>query len=283
MRILIMLCFIIPSMSVGAQDAPAIGIAQDISSDSIVYQAGYTYLVSSVAKYISPINVSDDQFKINAAAIKKLKTPLYAFNLFIPAELKLVGKEVNEKAILDYAEIVLTRCQFVGIKIIVLGSGGARRIPEGFDRTTATEQFVAIAKKIAAAAGTHNIEIAVENLNSTETNFINTLQEAYEVVKKVNHPNLRLCADIYHMLKENESPAIIEKAGKLIVHCDLAEKENRTAPGVKGDDFRPYFKALKKINYTGAIIIESTWDNLSSQGGPALTYLEKQIGEVYSK
>ncbi|CAN5166637.1 hypothetical protein BH09BAC3_BH09BAC3_31170 [soil metagenome] len=283
MRILIILCLIIPSMRVGAQDAPAIGIAQDISSDSIVYQAGYTYLVSSVAKYISPINVSDDQFKINAAAIKKLKTPLYAFNLFIPAELKLVGKEVNEKVILDYAEIVLTLCQAVGVKINVLGSGGARRIPDGFDRTKATEQFVAIARKIAVVASTHNIEIAVENLNSTETNFINTLQEAYEVVKKVNHPNLRLCADIYHMLKENESPAIIEKAGKLIVHCDLAEKENRTAPGVKGDDFRPYFKALKKINYTGAIIIESKWDNLSSQGGPALTYLEKQVGEVYSK
>ncbi len=136
-------------------------------------------------------------------------------------------------------------------------------------------------KKIATAAARYDVVIAVENLNSTETNFINTLEEAYEVIKKVNHPNLRLCADIYHMLKEGESPAIIEKAGELVVHCDLAEKEKRTPPGVKGDDFKPYLRALKKIKYKGVIILECQWESLSLQGKPAREYLEKQLNEAY--
>ena len=33
----------------------------------------------------------------------------------------------------------------------------------------------------------------------------------------------------------------------------------RTAPGVAGDDFRAYFKALKAIGYTGGISIEGSW------------------------
>ena len=62
---------------------------------------------------------------------------------------------------------------------------------------------------MAAVAAKYDVILALENLNSTECNFINTLSEALAVVKAVDHPNFRLCVDIYHMLKENESPAAI--------------------------------------------------------------------------
>ncbi len=126
---------------------PFIGIAQDLDKDSIVQEAGYSYFVASLSKYASPRNVSDEQFKVNEERIKNLKTPLYGFNLFIPAELKLVGKDVDEKAILAYTEIVFQRCKILGVKLIVWGSGGARRVPEGFDQSVATQQFIDIAKK----------------------------------------------------------------------------------------------------------------------------------------
>jgi len=268
-------------ISIRLSAQPSIGIAQDLDKDSIVHEAGYSYLVASLAKYVSPRNVSEEMFKINTERIKNLKTPLYGFNFFIPAELKLVGKAVDEKAILAYTEIVFQRCKILGVKLIVWGSGGARRVPEGFNMSVATQQFIDIARKIATVAARYSVVIAVENLNSTETNFINTLEEVYNIIKKVNHPNLRLCADIYHILKENESPAIIEKAGKLIVHCDLAEKEQRTPPGVKGDDFKPYFMALKKIKYKGVIILECQWENLSLQGNTSRKYLEGELNEVY--
>jgi hypothetical protein len=44
--------------------------------------------------------------------------------------------------------------------------------------------------------------------------------------------------------------------GHLLRHAHIAEKEKRTAPGVQGDDFRPYLRALQEINYTGALAIE---------------------------
>jgi sugar phosphate isomerase/epimerase len=278
----IFLLFLFVATSSFAQK-PQIGIAQSLEHDSLLYASQYRFNVESASKLVSPKNVSDEQFKVNLALIKKLKVKIYAFNLFIPGDLKLVGPEINEPAVLAYAETVLKRTQQAGVKMIVWGSGGARRVPEGFDPARAIGQFADIARKISMLAKKYDVMLALENLNSTETNFITTAEQAYNMVKQVDHPNFRLCVDVYHMLKENESPSIIERAAGLVVHCDIAEKENRTPPGVKGEDFREYLRALKKINYKGVIVVEGRWDDLISQAAPAYQYLKQQIDEVYKK
>jgi sugar phosphate isomerase/epimerase len=175
------------------------------------------------------------------------------------------------------------RCRKLGIELIVWGSGGARRIPEGFDKIIARNQFVEIARRVSILAKKYKITLALENLNATETNFITTVSEALEIVKHVNHSNFKLCADIYHMLKENEPAVHIEAAKGYLVHCDIAEKENRTPPGVMGDDFSAYLKALKNIEYKGKIIMECRWSNLNEQAEPARISLQKQIQHVWNK
>lgn len=276
-NIFVITCLI--SSSAFAQKKPEVGIAQSLQQDSLLYASGYRSIVENVQNLFSPITVTEEQFEKNLIRIKKAKLKIYAVNVFIPGELKLVGPDVDEMKILLYCERVFKRCQAADVKMIVWGSGGARKIPDGFDREKAKEQFIAIAKKITSMAANYNIKLALENLNRSETNFINTAEEALTIVKAVNHPNFKLCADIYHMLRENEGPAILEHAGKHIIHCDIAEKNNRNAP--TSEDFTPYLKALKKIKYTGKIIIESRWENLEKQAAPALKYLNAQIDSVY--
>lgn len=261
---------------------PEIGVVQNIENDSLLRQYGYRYVVESVGKLISPKTVSEQQFELNLHKIKKLQTPMYAFNIFIPGELKVVGPQVNEESVLQYVEIVFQRARKAGVNRIIWGSGGSRRVPEGFDPQIAKQQFVSIAKKIAALAERHNITLALENLNSTETNFINTVAEALDVVKSVDHKNLRLCVDVYHMLKEGEAAAGIEKTKGYVIYCEVAEKEGRTPPGVQGDDFRPYLAALKNIGYEGLVMIECRWTNINTEGLPAIVYLRNQIDEVYN-
>jgi sugar phosphate isomerase/epimerase len=261
--------------------APQIGIVQNIEADSLVHAAGYGQLVESASKLLFPRTVTDAQFEQNLAAIRKLRTPLYAYNIFMPGDLKLVGPEVNEQAVLTHAEAVFRRCRDTGVKMIMWGSGGSRRVPDGFDAAQAKTQFITLAQKVSALAGHYNIVLALENLNHTETNFINTAADALDVVKKVNSPHFKLCADIYHMLMESEPPAAIEQAGSLLIHCDIAEKEGRTPPGVHGQDFRPYLQALKKIKYQGKIILECRWQNLATEAPSAYRYLKQQLDEVY--
>jgi hydroxypyruvate isomerase len=107
------------------------------------------------------------------------------------------------------------------------------------------------------------------------------VEQAAAIVKKVNHPNFRLNADIYHMMKENEPPQHIIDAARLIAHVEIAEKENRTLPGVMKEDFRPYLKALRSIGYKGPIFIEARPRNLEQEAPLSFSYLTSQLQEVY--
>ncbi len=264
-------------------EKPGIGVATGLDNAGLLKAAGYDCLVENIQKIVAPKNVSDKQFREHQLLIEDLAVPIYAMNIFIPGNHMVVGPAVNEDTILAYTEEVFKRTRAAGIKMIVWGSGGSRRVPEGFDHEKAKEQFIAIARKVSAQAKLYDIVLALENLNSGETNFINTLEEAIEIAKKVNHPNFRVCADIYHMLKEEESASVILEGKNYLVHCDIAEKDGRTPPGVNAYDFKPFLSALKAINYKGKIIIEAKWEDFEKQAGPAHDYLKKQLIEVYKK
>ncbi|GAB3013147.1 hypothetical protein GCM10027051_15540 [Niabella terrae] len=47
--------------------------------------------------------------------------------------------------------------------------------------------------------------------------------------------------------------------------CDIGEKATRSAPGVAGDDFTPYFRAFQKINYKGRIALECRFTDLNRE------------------
>jgi sugar phosphate isomerase/epimerase len=100
------------------------------------------------------------------------------------------------------------------------------------------------------------------------------------MVEAVGHPSFKLLADIYHLLREGEGPDAIEKYGKYIHHCHIAEKEKRTPPGSDGDDFRPFLRALRKVNYRGRMSIECRWENLKEQLPAAVAYLKRQVDEA---
>ncbi len=283
-KLLTFLTVILVSLSATAQKKPAppqIGVVQEMDQASVLQTMGYKYLLESTRRILSPQNVTDQQFKAMLPTIKAMPVPMYGCNLFIPGDLKVVGPEVDEQAVLAYVEPVLKRAQAAGLTLITWGSGGSRSVPEGFSRVTATAQFIYMAKRVAAVAAKYDMILALENLNSTECNFITTLGEALAVVKAVDHPNLRLCVDVYHMLKEDEPATAIAGSKGYAVYCEVAEKEARTPPGVQGDDFTPYIAALKKEGYTGNIVIEARWDDLAKQGPVAYQTLRKQIDSVY--
>ena len=276
------LALIFSGAQVFSQAIPELGIASSLENDAVLYQSGFRLIGESVGKLVSP-NLSPEQICENKSSLKKMKCQVYMCNSFFPGNLKIAGEQVDEQKVLIYADSVFSRAAQLGIKVIVLGSGGARRLPEGYNVQKAEAEFIVLTRKMALLAARYNVRIFLEALNSTETNFITTLKQAAKIVRAVNHPNFRLNADIYHMMKENEPPQHIVEAGDVIVYCEIAEKDERTYPGFKGDDFVPYLKALKKINYNGYIFIEGRWTDLSVEAPLAKAYLEKQLKLAYQK
>lgn len=278
--LLFSVCFA-PFLQSNAQTPlPAIGICASLSNDSLAAGSGFTYLEETVRKVLSP-SLTEAQFREQLPALRGSRCKVQSCNVFIPGYMKLTGNEVNETRILGYVDSVMQRAKIAGVKLIVLGSGEARKMPDGADRKQVTEQFILLCRKMAVIAAKYDCVIAMENLNKSETNFVNTLAEGIEIATAVHHPNFRLTADIYHMLRENESPASIEKAGSLLIHCHIAERENRAAPGVAKQDFKPYFEALHKIGFKGHIMMECRWDDPAKQYKPAFDYLQQQLKEAW--
>lgn len=257
-----------------------LGIVTTIEKDSLIIASGFQLMGASVGKMIAP-SLSEEKFKQNLKNIGKLKAKLYMCNVMFPGEIKIAGPKVNEARVLAYVDSLFQRAQQAKVSLIVLGSGAARRLPENYDVKKATTEFVSLCNKIAVIAAKYKVKIALENLQHTETNFINTVKSAAEVVRSVNHPNFKLNADIFHMRREQEPPQNIIDARDLLIHCEIAENDERTLPGIKGDDFTAYIQALKKAKYRGPVFVEAGSDYSDKQLAFCFQYLNRQIEQVY--
>lgn len=254
---------------------PAIGICTPVEKSSLIVNSGCVFIEEVVRGFLVP-DKDEKEFGAKLTLAKQSKLPVTACNSFLPGGMKSVGPKAARAEILQFTETAFRRAAMSGVKIIVFGSGGSRAIPDGFSRDEAMKQFTDLCKQMAPLAKKHHVTVVIEPLNTKECNFINSVAEGGEIVKAVNHPNIRLLADLYHMKMENESPSNIIQYGSLLHHVHIAEKEGRSAPGTHGEDFTPYFAALKKINYKRAISIECSWQNIELQAPVAIRTIVEQ-------
>jgi len=252
---------------------PKLGVCASIDKITTIKKHDYAFIQPTVNEILQP-NTPDSLYHF-ASSVNSLPESIVC-NVFIPGSIKTTGPDVNEGEVLKYAKRVFERAQKLNIQLIVFGSGASRMIPEGFDKNAARKQFVDISKKLARLAKEYNITLALESQNREECNFINTLRESIDIAKDVNHPNFKITADFYHMFRENDPPSDIIYGKKYIHHIDIGEKENRTAPGVKGDNFIPYFKALQQIGFKGMIALECRFNDLEKELPLAKETITKQ-------
>lgn len=254
-----------------------IGVCTSLSNAEMLSQHGYTFIEESVGNFLVP-SESEEEFDRILEQVQESALPVPVCNSFIPGSLKSVGPEAVHHEILEYMETAFRRAKKAGVEYIVYGSGASRNIPDGFQREQAQMQFIKLCKAMATIAAKYDVVVLLEPLTSKMCNFINSVPEGAEIVEEVNHPNLRLMADIYHMLMDDEGPESFLQYGHLIKHIHIAEKEGRAAPGTHNEDFRPYFDALKKVGYQGRISIEIfDWDEIESEAASAIKAIKDQI------
>lgn len=112
-------------------------------------------------------------------------------------------------------------------------------------------------KPICKHALKRGVTIAVEPLNRFETDFINTVDQALELVADVGSPALKIHLDTFHMNIEQKCQAdAIKKAGKLLAHFHACGSDRGT-PGNDHIAWDGIAKALKQVKYDGGVVIES--------------------------
>jgi D-psicose/D-tagatose/L-ribulose 3-epimerase len=194
--------------------------------------------------------------------------PLSA-NVFLPADLSIVGPAVDGRRVTAYVQEAVRRARAVGIERIVFGSGGARRVPDGFPAPEAQTQLASILR-LAAEAAAPGIVVCLEHLRKAETNSINSLAEAGALVEELAVENLCLVVDGYHLEEEGEDPAVVLRFADRIAHAHVCGP-HRQPPG-PGDARRlgALFEQLAAIAYKGRCSIECSWTDLDAEAPAAL-------------
>ncbi len=241
------------------------------------------YIEENVQSFLAPRDGDAAGWRNRLEAARASGKPIRSANCFLPSDLPCIGPVVDRTAITAWASTAFKRASQAGIATIVFGSGASRQIPEGFDRAQARDQFVGLLRILGPMATAQGVTLVVEPLNSSECNFINSLAAGADVVRAANVTGVRLLADIYHMLRDNEGPEAIAPVADLLAHAHIAECAKRTAPGVAGDDFLPYLRTLLAGGYRGAMSLECSWSDLTCELPRAVVELRRQVTAASSQ
>jgi sugar phosphate isomerase/epimerase len=246
----------------------------------VLHAAGITYLNSHTRRFLIP-DQPDEKFAKHLANQEKSPIPVKSCNYFLPGSHRSVGEHADHEKVLAWSDVAFRRLKQVGGDMMIFGSGGSRYLKEGWPVEKADKQFVALLKKLGPLARKHGITVAVEPLNSEECNYLTSLTQVAALIRQVNHPNIRACADIYHMAKDGEGPEVLRAAMDVVDCIEIAEKKDRAYPGVGGQDFKPYFRVLRDAGYQGRINLEASGND--GQVAAAVKELKKQEAAVLAE
>src|SRR6202012_2302988 len=86
-------------------------------------------------------------------------------------------------------------CAELGGSVLVHGSPKQRQIAPGEQRATALGRLREGLSQVASAAAKAGVTYCIEPLSRQETSLVNTVAEAAELVRAIDHPHLRTMID----------------------------------------------------------------------------------------
>jgi len=233
--------------------------SEPLQNGELIKASGLDFIEPGLAKVAA---MPEEDFLAAAERLKNAGVPVLSANWFLPPTLKVVGPEADEGKSRAFLELALGRAAHLGAKAVVFGSPGSRSIPEGWSELEARAQMIGFCRLAAEViqAGGWDLRIAVEHVNHTETNFLNTFAEALAITREIDRPEIGLAADFYHFAMEGESPEVMREAADLICAVQLADPEGRCFPKPEAEipGMEAFFEQLAGIGYRGGISVEAT-------------------------
>ncbi|MBC8103574.1 MAG: sugar phosphate isomerase/epimerase [Cytophagales bacterium] len=255
------------------------GVCAGVDKAPLLAEAGYDYIELAVGGDLVP-DEDEAAWGAKRPAIEALPLPVESFNSFVRKG-RIVGPDADFDWLERYVRSALSRAAQVGGKIIVFGSGGARRVPDGVPRDEAERQILRFLHLCADASERTGVVVAIEPLNRAESNIINSVAEGARLVKLVDRPGVRNLADSYHMEKDDEPVSAVQEFGEVLAHVHTADTE-RGAPGTGVYDHSAFFRELRAVGYDSRVSIECSWKDLAAEAGPALAHLKRAWADAGS-
>jgi len=218
---------------------------------------------------IAPFTLHASPEKITTAEAAKIRATVEASGLVVtglhwllvkPEGLSLTDPDAAVRArTLAMMTHLVGLCAELGGAVLVHGSPRQRQIAPGETYAIALDRLRDAMAQIALAAARVGVVYCIEPLSRRETALIYTVAEAADLVRAIDHPNLRTMIDCSAAgLTETCSvPDLIERwlPTGLIAHIQVNDP-NRRGPGQGDMQFAPILAALKRHQYAGVIAVE---------------------------
>jgi sugar phosphate isomerase/epimerase len=218
---------------------------------------------------IAPFTLSASPENISTADAAKIRAIVEASGLVVtglhwllvkPDGLSLTDPDAAVRArTLAMMTHLVGLCAELGGAVLVHGSPKQRQIAPGETHAIALSRLQDALAQVALAAARVGVIYCIEPLSPRETALINTVAEAAELVRSIDHPNLRTMIDCSAagLTEADPIPSLIDRwlPTGLIAHLQVNDP-NRRGPGQGDMKFAPVLAALKRHNYAGVVAVE---------------------------
>jgi D-psicose/D-tagatose/L-ribulose 3-epimerase len=132
------------------------------------------------------------------------------------------------------------------------------------ERERDLDQIARTLRSLGDYAADRGVVLGVETLNRFETSFLNTTAQALELIGRVDHPAVGVALDLFHLgIEEKHVGDALRAAGPRLVHLQVAENDRGT-PGTGSLPWREVAAALREIQYSGRVVIETFSDRVEA-------------------
>lgn len=215
----------------------------------VAKEIGYDFVETSLAATLDWSKSTVDEF---AGFLSDINLPCISTNGMFPSDIKLIGKDTDRVKISEYLNESFEKIESLNTSVCVLGSGDARRTPEGYSQEQAYDEFAQlISEVISPIFDKFGKILAIEPLNYSECNIVNTVADSMRVVKAVNKPNVFTLIDFYHVRYNGEDIDSFKEYKGFIKHVHVASFNNkrRYPRPFDGEDYKKFFDVLREADY----------------------------------
>jgi sugar phosphate isomerase/epimerase len=247
-----------------------IALCNEVLADMpLAQQCDYAARLGYDGLEIAPFTLTGSPEEISAADAAKIRATVEASGLVVtglhwllvkPEGLSLTDPDATVRArTLEVMSRLVGLCAELGGAVLVHGSPKQRQIAPGETHAIALARLRDACAQVALAAARAGVVYCIEPLSRRETALVNTIGEAAELVRSIDHPNLKTMIDCSAAGLTETQPvaALIDHwlPTGLIAHLQVNDP-NRRGPGQGEMKFAPIIAALKRNNYAGTIAVE---------------------------
>ncbi len=184
----------------------------------------------------------------------------------------------------DYLVALAEATRDLGGSLMVLGSPKQRDLLPGVTFDEAADYAVEVFDRIMPAISSFGVDLCLEPLAPSETNFLNTCDQTEALIARVGHPNLKLHMDVKAQSGEvgRTVPGLIAQHAARAGHFH-AQDTNLKGPGMGDVDFGPILKSLVASGYDRWVSVEVFDFSPGAEeiAGQSIACLKRELASAY--